>query len=94
MPVNDSLRSDAVRSGSLVVEAGRATPLANQGTPIACVTVWNGTGRSLGIGGEELDTDEHLAPGASYTSRVRDLSKVFVFQSGPGEARVRFTYEV
>ena len=91
---SDALRSDAVESGSIVVPPGVATPLSPKTLPCVSVIVWNRTGVDLGIGGPSLDTDQHLFPGESYASRVRDLSQLYVFHRSPAPVLLRFTYEV
>ena len=91
---SEALRSDAIRDGFVDVPPGVATPLSAKPQQIVSLVVWNRTGVDLGVGGATLETDEHLFPGESYSSRVRDLSQVFVFHRASGPRRVRFTYEV
>lgn len=91
---SDSIRSDAIYDGFVEVPAGKATPLREESWSVVSVTLWNRTGRDIGIGGANLETDEHLPPGDSFSCRVRDLAMIYVFQRGPGPVRLRFTYEV
>jgi hypothetical protein len=80
---------DEVAHGVVDVKAGVATALG-KGKCVS-VTIWNRTGGDLGVGGCNLDTDEHLADGSSYTLFCRDLSLLYVFSRKACHVRYTFT---
>lgn len=91
--MRESLQADSLHDGEVIVKPNICTGLVDKPKPIVSCTVFNNSDRWIGIGGPDLATDGHLKPGDSFTTRVRDLAKVCVFQRGTTDLRVRFVYE-